>query len=82
MYWVYVIQNIHGWRYIGSSENIASRLKRHNSNSVRSTKHRGPFAIIYKESFETRTAALKREHQLKKNKDSSLIDKLSSVPIV
>ncbi|MFZ2385908.1 MAG: GIY-YIG nuclease family protein, partial [Candidatus Omnitrophota bacterium] len=42
MYYVYVLENDSGWHYIGSCGNIEERLKRHNQNSVRSTKHKGP----------------------------------------
>jgi putative endonuclease len=68
MYYVYVLENQQGRHYIGSCENIAVRLRRHNQNSIRSTKHKGPFNIIYKKEFNTRTEARQRENQLKRNK--------------
>ena len=65
MYSVYVLKNPHGKCYIGSSGDIARRLKEHNCNSVTSTKNKGPFRLIYREDFSTRTEARKRENQLK-----------------
>jgi putative endonuclease len=48
-------------RYIGSCEDIEIRLKRHNSGKVLSSKAYKPYIVIYKEEFETRTEAIKRE---------------------
>ena len=85
MYYVYVLENKEGRHYIGSCEDINRRLKRHNQNSVRSTKHKGPFKIIYSEELNTRTEARKRENQLKQYKGSKAFRKLikeRSDPIV
>ena len=65
MYYAYILENKKGRYYIGSCADIQQRLKRHNQNSVRSTKNRGPFKLIYTEEFTTRTEARKRENQLK-----------------
>ena len=76
MFYVYILENEKGKHYIGSCEDLESRLKRHNRNSVRSTKNKGPFKLIYKEEFVIRTEARKRENQLKSYKRS---DRLKSV---
>ena len=68
MYYVYVLENNNGKHYIGSCINLEARLKRHNQNSVRSTKNKGPFRIILKEEFYSRTEARQRENQLKSYK--------------
>ena len=65
MYYVYILENKEGRHYIGSSEELELRLKRHNQNSVRSTKGKGPFRLVHKEEFNTRTEARKRENQIK-----------------
>ena len=85
MYYVYVLRNEKGEHYIGSCEDIAIRFKRHNQNSVRSTKHKGPFQIAYQEEFGTKTEARKRENELKRYKGNSFFRRLlqeTSVPIV
>ncbi|MDD2702993.1 MAG: GIY-YIG nuclease family protein [Candidatus Omnitrophica bacterium] len=63
---------------------IEKRLRRHNQNSVRATKHRGPFKVIYKEEYSSRSEALKREHEIKSYKGNNKFDKLFTtyVPIV
>lgn len=76
MCYVYILKNRQGKYYIGSCKNIDIRLKRHNQNSVRSTKNKGPFRIIYKEEFSTLTEALKRENQLKAYKGGRAFQKL------
>ncbi|MBM3246302.1 MAG: GIY-YIG nuclease family protein [Candidatus Omnitrophica bacterium] len=68
MYYIYVLKNNNGKHYLGSCENLEVRLERHNQNSVRSTKNKGPFKLIYKEEFSTRTEARKRESCIKKHK--------------
>ena len=84
MYWVYVLENSRKWHYIGYSADLAKRIRRHNHNSVRSTKNKGPFKIVYQERFATKTEARKRENELKRRKSSKVLDTLiaDSVPIV
>ncbi len=69
MYWVYVLENAQGKHYIGSCADIKIRLRRHNQNSVRSTKNKGPWQVIYQEKFSARTEAIIREKQLKRYKN-------------
>ena len=71
MYYVYVLENDTGKHYIGSCEVLTIRLKRHNQNSVRATKYKGPFKLVYQEVFHTRTEARKRENQIKRYKGNS-----------
>ena len=79
MYYAYVLENKEGRHYIGSCANIIRRLRKHNQNSVRSTKHKGPFKIIYKEAFNTRTEARKREYQLKNYKNFVYLKKILGI---
>ena len=47
------------------SKDILKRLKQHNSKQNKSTKAYVPWEIIFKEEFETRVDARKREKYLK-----------------
>ena len=76
MHYVYVLENKKGQHYIGSCEELFIRLRRHNQNSVRATKHKGPFRVIYKEEFNTKTEAQRREHQLKRYKGGRAFKRL------
>ena len=76
MFYVYIIENSDGKYYIGHTEDIADRLKRHNSDRVRSTKNKGPWEIVYNESYNNRNEAYKREQQIKKYKGGEAFKKL------
>jgi len=51
--------------YVGMTQNLEKRLKRHNMGYERTTKPYLPFVIIHQESFATRAEARKREKYLK-----------------
>ena len=66
MYHVYVLKSKKDNNlYTGHTENIEKRIKEHNIGKVRSTSKRGPFVLVYKESFNTRSQARWRERNLK-----------------
>ena len=66
MYYLYIIESIvHKKLYTGFTDNLQSRLSKHNSGSVRSTKSFKPYKIIYTECFADKTSARKRELFLK-----------------
>jgi predicted GIY-YIG superfamily endonuclease len=67
VYFVYVLKCVDGSYYVGSTQDIASRVQVHNSGMGPSfTAARLPVKLIYQESFATRTAAVQRERQLKR----------------
>jgi putative endonuclease len=76
MYYVYILKNGQGRHYIGSTENIESRLRQHNHNCVTATKNKGPYKLIYKEEFTDKTLARKRENKLKGFKGNSVFKRL------
>jgi len=66
MNYVYVLKSIKDNKlYIGSTSDIAKRIKSHNSGKVRSTKSRRPLELVYTESCNSVTASRKRENFLK-----------------
>ena len=69
MYYVYILYSENYDRYyIGQTDTIEARLKRHNAGEVKSTKHYNPWILKYTEKFESRSDAMKREKFLKKQK--------------
>lgn len=74
MYFVYVIRSVSSGRiYIGQTEDLAARLRRHNKDlPVKSKsftfKNCGPWELVYKEEYETRKLALEREKSLKSHR--------------
>lgn len=66
MWYTYALKSLKDSHlYIGISENPERRLEDHNAGMTKSTKHRRPFKIIYKEKCINRIAARKREKYLK-----------------
>ncbi len=67
MYKVYILQCADQTYYIGYTTDLGRRIIEHNSSAkgARYTKSRRPTSLIYSESFETLSSALKREAFLK-----------------
>jgi len=62
MYFIYILQSIKDNRtYIGYTNNLAGRLKKHNSGQVIATKYRRPLKLLFSESYATSKEAKKRE---------------------
>ncbi len=65
-YFTYVLKSRKDGRlYTGYTHQLQKRLNEHNNGLNRSTKGRGPFDLIYFEACLSKTAAIKREKQLK-----------------
>jgi putative endonuclease len=74
MYHTYILYSAKSDRiYIGQTENMNSRLHMHNHGLVKSTQHYIPWTLIHKETFSNRSAARKREKQLKSRKGRDYI---------
>jgi len=66
MFYVYFLKNKSGDRiYIGSTEDLNSRLDKHNKGYVKSTKAYRPWTLEGHETYNTRSEAVKREYFLK-----------------
>jgi putative endonuclease len=51
--------------YTGSTSDLQARLESHNSNLSAATKNGGPWELVHREEFETRTEAMARERYFK-----------------
>ncbi|MDP2632055.1 MAG: GIY-YIG nuclease family protein [Candidatus Uhrbacteria bacterium] len=68
MHTVYVIKSDAFNRiYIGTTEDVNTRLAQHNAGKTRSTKPYCPWRQIYSETFEDKSEALRRERQIKQS---------------
>jgi putative endonuclease len=77
MFIVYVLKSLKNRRfYIGQTQDINERLRRHNFGKVKSTKHYRPWEIIYSEDYQTRSESCRRERQIKKYKGGEAFYKL------
>ena len=65
-YYVYVIKSlVNEKHYVGFTEDVSKRLKKHNGRKVRSTKSNAPYKLLYVEECDSRINARKREVFLK-----------------
>jgi putative endonuclease len=64
---VYILRCSDSSLYTGCTDNVEARLKAHNSGKgAKYTASRRPVALVYQEPAENRSAALKREIQIKR----------------
>ncbi len=69
MFSIYILKSLKNGRYyVGQTENMGERIKKHNSGQVKSTKPFLPWQIVYSEQCPTRSDARKRENEIKKYK--------------
>ena len=75
LFYVYIIYSPSLDRYyIGHSQNLEDRLIRHNNSGSKSTKKANDWKIVYYKSFLTRSEAVQKEIQIKKNKSRKYIE--------
>ena len=77
MYYTYIIQSQKNGRfYIGSCHDIDIRIRRHNAGATPSTEPGRPWKVVYSESYESNSEALKREKEIKSKKSRKYIEYL------
>ena len=63
--------------YIGfTGDDLAERIRKHNSNHKGFTGNIGDWKIVYQEEFQTKLEAMKREKEIKGWKSRKMIEKL------
>ena len=66
MFYTYILKSlVNGKYYVGSTADLAHRLKRHNAGGSIWTRKSRPWEIVYYETIETKSGAVKRERQIK-----------------
>jgi len=66
MYYIYILKSINtDHYYTGYTDNLESRLNKHNSGKSKWTNRYKPWKIIYNEKIENKIDAIKREKYLK-----------------
>ena len=68
-FYVYIIGSIQPRRrtYVGWTTDIRKRIKAHNASKGAKFTRGSQWKLLYKEKFETKSEAMKREIQLKKD---------------
>ena len=70
MYYVYLLRSRtkKDQLYVGYTENLEARFKKHNAGEVQSTRPYRPWILIYYEAFADKKDAKQREQYLKTTK--------------
>ena len=77
MYYVYILKcQADGSLYKGYTNDLDRRLAEHNSGKSDYTSRKGPWELVYHESFETKEDAIKREKYFKSSAGRRFIKKL------
>ena len=65
-FFVYLLECSDHTLYCGYTNNLDDRVNTHNrGKGAKYTRNRWPVKLVYYESFETKSEALKREHKIK-----------------
>ena len=75
MYYVYILMNSDGRKYVGFSEDLKTRLRAHKSKSVKTTKNVEDMCLIFYAAFKTKTKALAFEKYLKQGSGFAFTNK-------
>ena len=77
MYFVYILRSeTDGSFYIGYTQNLVTRLESHNQGKTTYSRRKRPWKVVYFETFDNKTEALKREKFLKRQKNRAFYNKL------
>jgi putative endonuclease len=72
---VYILRSLRdGSYYIGSTQDLSSRLERHNQGRSKYTKAKRPWKLIYSEEYPDRSSAMKREQEIKNRRSKTYIE--------
>jgi len=76
-YWVYILRSeTTSQYYVGHTNDLDDRLRRHNEGRVEATRSRGPWQVIYSKKFSTRKGATAHERAIKNRKSRRYIETL------
>ncbi|WP_458207225.1 GIY-YIG nuclease family protein [Haladaptatus sp. NG-SE-30] len=65
-HWVYVVECSDGSFYTGYTTDVARRVAEHDAgDGAKYTRGRTPVELVYSERFESRSAAMSREYEIK-----------------
>jgi predicted GIY-YIG superfamily endonuclease len=76
MAYVYILKNIDGRFYIGSTVDLVKRLRHHKGGHTPSTKRLGKMALVFSQEYHSLAKARGIERWLKKLKRRDYIEKI------
>ena len=72
LYYVYMLKTIDGFReksYVGYTNNLQERIKKHNSNKGAKSTRGYKWKLIFKKKFLSKSEAMIFEYKLKKDRN-------------
>jgi len=79
IFFVYIIESLKtGNWYYGHSNDLDRRLAEHNAGQNKSTRGKGPWKLIFKKPFASKSEASKFELELKRFKNKTYIRRAHS----
>ena len=81
LYYVYMLKTIDGFReksYVGYTNNLKERIKKHNSNKGAKSTRGYKWKLIFKKKFLSKSEAMIFEYKLKKDRNKRQQLKLKS----
>ena len=79
IYWVYILQSESTGRYyVGHTNDLEDRLRRHNEGRTAVNRGRGPWRRMHRDEFPSRQTAVAREQAIKSRKSRRYIETLCS----
>jgi len=76
-YFVYILKSIkEDTYYVGSTQDVNSRLERHNQGRSKYTKTKRPWELVYWEKCRDRAEAMRLEREIKARKSKDYIESL------
>lgn len=76
MAYTYILRTVSGHYYVGSTDDIRTRLAYHRAGRVPSTRRYLPVTPVYIEEFETKSEAQSQEYRIKGWKSKKLIESM------
>jgi len=74
---VYILRSLKdGTYYVGSAQDVDSRIKHHNQVGTQYTKQKRPWELVYTEEHPDRSSAMQREYAIKKHGGRQFIESL------
>ncbi|WP_435177081.1 GIY-YIG nuclease family protein [Halorussus sp. AFM4] len=65
-HWVYIVECADGSFYTGYTTDVARRVREHDrGEGAKYTRGRAPVELAYREGFDSKSAAMSREHEIK-----------------
>ena len=75
MYYVYILANARGRKYVGFSEDLKERLRVHRSRKVKTTRNAEDMKIVFYAALKDKAKALSFERYLKQGSGFAFANK-------